>query len=289
MLFSERKGLKNVRESVQRDGMDDPLRNGLWNSFDLHILRNVEYKHGPYGGGTPIDDTNLNSLIEGYWCDLFKNTLDTIYLSYEDFRRSIRDCFLDDYNFCQWYEIYDLIEFTAQNCPAHLSEDFVESCNKILEREMSAYRFVNRKITDLTSEEEIKSIEETISLSGPYPGVRIHLSDALDFLSDRKSPNYRNSVKESISAVESLCESITGKDKATLGDLLKKIEKDYPIHGAFKEALSKLYGYTSDEGGIRHALLEESTISYSDAKFMLVSCSAFVNYILGKGSEKTDK
>jgi hypothetical protein len=32
-------------------------------------------------------------------------------------------------------------------------------------------------------------------------------------------------------------------------------------------------------------MLEESSISYSDAKFMLASCSAFINYVLGKISE----
>ncbi|MGR6868629.1 AbiJ-NTD4 domain-containing protein, partial [Acinetobacter baumannii] len=57
------------------------------------------------------------------------------------------------------------------------------------------------------------------------------------------------------------------------------------LHPAFKKALTSLYGYTSDSDGIRHALLDESTISYSDAKYMLVSCSAFINYVIGKISE----
>ncbi|WGS63939.1 hypothetical protein [Marinitoga aeolica] len=51
--------------------------------------------------------------------------------------------------------------------------------------------------------------------------------------------------------------------------------------------MKKLYGYTSDEKGIRHALLEgESTnISFDEAKFMLVSCSAYVNYLIEKVSK----
>ena len=44
------------------------------------------------------------------------------------------------------------------------------------------------------------------------------------------------------------------------------------------------YGFIQD--GIRHALLDASNISSSDAKYMLVSCSAFINYVLGKMSEK---
>ena len=45
---------------------------------------------------------------------------------------------------------------------------------------------------------------------------------------------------------------------------------------------AQLYGYTSDADGIRHALLDESDLDFEDAKFMLVSCSAFTNYLKGK-------
>jgi hypothetical protein len=37
--------------------------------------------------------------------------------------------------------------------------------------------------------------------------VSEHLNTAIGFLSDRKNPHYRNSIKESISAVESLMKS----------------------------------------------------------------------------------
>lgn len=54
------------------------------------------------------------------------------------------------------------------------------------------------------------------------------------------------------------------------------------LQPAFKSALNILYGYTSDADGIRHALLEESTVKFEDAKFMLATCSAFVNYLIDK-------
>jgi len=50
-----------------------------------------------------------------------------------------------------------------------------------------------------------------------------------------------------------------------------------------KSAFSALYGYTSDEGGIRHALIEKnSQVQIEDARFMLIACSAFVNYLISK-------
>ena len=59
--------------------------------------------------------------------------------------------------------------------------------------------------------------------------------------------------------------------------------KRFQIHRALNSAFKSLYGYTSDSGGIRHSILEDDiTISFVDAKFMLVSCSAFINYLKAK-------
>jgi len=112
-------------------------------------------------------------------------------------------------------------------------------------------------------------------------------SEGLDFLSNRSKPDYRNSIKESISAVEAFCQKITSDDKATLGIALAKIEKNHALHPSLKSSFKSLYGYTSDASGIRHALTDTSKDpSFEEAKFMLVSCSAFINYL--KSLEKTD-
>jgi len=148
-----------------------------------------------------------------------------------------------------------------------------------LKGENSAYRLVGEFITQITSEEEIIEIEEALDETAPFKPVSIQINDSLKFLSDRKSPNYRNSIKESISAVESLCRIITKKEKSTLGQLLKLIEVKIGLHGALKAAFSQLYGYTSDKDGIRHGLLDETNIDFEEAKFMLVVCSAFINYV----------
>jgi hypothetical protein len=107
-----------------------------------------------------------------------------------------------------------------------------------------------------------------------------HLDTALARLADRSAPDYRNSIKESISAVEAVCQILTGDPKATLGQALKKLS----IHSALEKGFSAIYGYTSDADGIRHALYEESILDADDAKFFLVSCSAFVNYLIAKST-----
>lgn len=57
------------------------------------------------------------------------------------------------------------------------------------------------------------------------------------------------------------------------------------MHEALKEAFKKLYGYTSDAEGIRHALLNDPTLDFEDAKFMLVACSGFVNLLRARSGK----
>ncbi len=78
---------------------------------------------------------------------------------------------------------------------------------------------------------------------------------------------------------EALARSSSGSDKGTLGEPLKQLGRIHAVHPALEAAFTKLYGYTSDAKGIRHALLDEDRVTFEEAKFMLVACSAFVNYV----------
>jgi hypothetical protein len=176
-------------------------------------------------------------------------------------------------------EVYDFVEFIANNHPVDTYRDqFIQSCNAVLEKEVSAYRFVNGVITRITGQVEINEID--LALEKARDPVRTQLRRALVLLSDRESRDYRNSIKESISAVESLVANVAG-EKGTLGPLIKKL-KEIGIHPALLMAFSNLYGYTSDEDGIRHAIMGSEKILFEDAKFFLVVCSAFVNFVEAK-------
>ena len=72
---------------------------------------------------------------------------------------------------------------------------------------------------------------------------------------------------------------VSEQENATLGDALKSIEKAGHLHPSLKEGFLKLYGYTSNEQGIRHAMLDEPNITAADARYFLISCSSFVNYL----------
>ena len=106
-------------------------------------------------------------------------------------------------------------------------------------------------------------------------------------LSNRQSPDYANSIKESISAVEAMCQLIAGDKKATLGDALRQLDSKLggTMHPALRAAFNSIYGFTSDAQGIRHALLGKSDLDVEDAMFMLVACSAFINYLVVKADK----
>jgi hypothetical protein len=155
-----------------------------------------------------------------------------------------------------------------------------QTLNYYLEKDLSAYRIVDKKVVQITSQTEIATIETAIN--SEESSVSIHLKRALELLSDRQTPDYRNSIKESISAVEALCIEITNDKKATLGEALKHPKIKDNLHGSLTKGFSNLYGFTSNAEGIRHAIMDEPTLKQEDALFMLVTCSAFVNYLRGK-------
>lgn len=277
MLFSQRKGLKPIRVGIQVDGIDTDLRNALWDAIQLAVWDKHEDR-SYYGY---LADSSLNWLFKLLWHKYFKTPIDLLPERLSEAIARVRKYFFS----CEWYEAYDLIEFIAAHASDAQGKELMELSNLIMERELSAYRFIDHKIVQISSTEEVESIEQAIANDALSEGARVHLKAALGLLSDRKSPDYRNSIKESISAVESLAQALTGDPKATLGSALKYLEQGGGMHPALKSSLSSLYGYTSDADGIRHALLEEANLTFTDAKFMLVACTNFVNYMLGKASE----
>ena len=75
--------------------------------------------------------------------------------------------------------------------------------------------------------------------------------------------------------------------KSTLNDALKKLEKNgIIIHPAMQNAFNSLYGYTSDKNGIRHNSGIDEKTTYEEAKYMLITCSAFLNYLTELNEKK---
>lgn len=280
MRFSQRIGNRPVKTTLQVGSIDEALMNRVWNCvlkdfFDK--VSNLSYNSSESAQG------KICKLI---WTEFYGLRIDKMpqYDSGYAYSKGVID-YIEKWYFgkAEWDEIYDFVEFLSFIDLNSLNIDFISKCNYALKKEVSGYRIIDGNVVQITSEEEIQSIEDALETSDSFKSVSGHLKTSLDFLADKKSPDFRNSIKESISAVEAFCKIMTQDDKATLGKALAVIEKQHNLHNSLKEAYNKIYGYTSDANGIRHSMLEDGIdISFEDAKFMLVSCTAFINYLKTK-------
>jgi hypothetical protein len=116
-----------------------------------------------------------------------------------------------------------------------------------------------------------------------FHGARAHLRNAG---SELTAGNYGPSIRESIHAVEAVAR-VLEPETPTLGPALSSLEKSVRIHPALGKGFRNLYGFTSDEKGIRHALLDEpaAQVDETDALYMLGSCAAFVSYLINKARQ----
>jgi len=279
--FSDRNRIKEENKTMQYTDFDERTRIAFCNTLDRAYNVVIEYitRTNPYARES-FEQIICKCVLESLYVEQIKENLNyNINLLFEHyFYRTIRE---DVYN-----AVLDLIEFLA------LIDNFISSNNEykrykdrfngIFEIEFVGYRFVEGKIVAITDKNEIEAIEEAIE-KNPYEGCKNHISKALDLLADRENKDYSNSIKESISAVESICQIIVG-EQTTLGKALKQLEENgIVIDNALKAAFDKMYGYTSNAGGIRHAnAFSEEVVDFEDAKYMLVACSAFVNYLIVK-------
>lgn len=277
LSFSQRMGLKSIKSLIQTDSMDKDLRTALWNVLHENIWTKVQISEY----GDLIKKDHISVYLIKLWKDFYKLPLHNLPSWSELF-----DVIQSFYSRSPWNEVYDFIEFTVQNMPIDSLSDKI---NEVLKRELSAYRLVDKELLKITADEEVEEIEQATQINSTTHYASTHIKEALKLLADKKNPDYRNSIKESISAVEAICTAITkasGNDMSTLGAALKAIEKEghIELHPALKGAFDKLYGYTSDDG-IRHFLKNDKEVNFEDAKFMLVACSAFVNYLTEKSGK----
>lgn len=271
--FSERKGLKQVSDVIQSQSMNDDLRNSLWNVLDTTLWSSRGFISAINWG----DVEGIFPYSRVLWGNYFKLPVDRR----PEYPIQIMTVIRDYYFHASWNEVYDFIEFSAKYI-VKINNRIYETFNVILERELSGYRFVAEQLTDITSDQEVHMLEEVLSDS-QFKGVTMHLQTALELYSDRVSPDYRNSIKESISAVEGMAKIVSGNNKAILSDALKALEKSGRLHRALRDGFEKLYAYTSDADGIRHAIMMDNVnLTQADARYFLLSCTSFVNYLKTK-------
>lgn len=286
-LFSHRRGLIQTQQIIMKDAIKQDVINAISNCYDIMCAKQetirIDFRHSR-------SIFFLQPDIERELWMHFANRRLSEFEQHGQYYLIFNELLLTGQ--LPWNRILDLIEYVCKWLSLNVTNykyledvlnDFEANINDEFDRLDYGYRIVNHCITDITAEAEIDSINEAVNNS--KDNVRIHIQSAIENYCARPNPDIRNSIKESISAVEATCRELTGEN--TLGNALKRLEDNgVVIHKMLKDEFVKFYAYTNDpNSGIRHALMDNDGTyvpSKDEAYYMLVSCSAFINYLKRK-------
>lgn len=289
-LFSERYGYTKPSDVLITEDAQEEIVNAICTCFDKlqelldsdTLIENESDKYTSF---------NLNRDVWIYFLHKRARDFDDSEGEAIEVDESVITSLVLDENI-EWYKKLDLIDFCI-DCLSNRKNNkeaydlaiklFVDQLNSFFEDLNYGYRVIDGLVVPVTSKTEIKTIENAID--DAESNVKLHLQTSLEKLAERPEGDYRNSIKESISAVEAYCRNRTGKD--SLGPALAEMEKKgMRLPSSLKSAFNKLYGYANAEDtGIRHPLMDESAEyvpTADEATYMLVTCSAFINYLRKK-------
>lgn len=181
-------------------------------------------------------------------------------------------------------EVFDLIQYIMRDreCP----ENFVKYLQVTFKRCKLAYAIDSGPpptiFPSVTAEEgqAIGASLQALAQAG-LQGSASHLRNSAECVN---KGDWAGSIRESIHAVESVARQIAPNEPDTLTQALNSVAGYGSLHPKLKDALKELYWYSSDEQGIRHALLDQdkAKVGMDEAVFMLGACASFASYLWRK-------
>jgi hypothetical protein len=272
LSFEQAEGVEPLPSQLQLREVSQELRAVLWNTIRGRLQSCT--KRSDYGKAY-LDSPWFLILRDEHVYRQHKMVDDWINVA-EDRSREVRRIFEHG----DYIAIFGWLEFVLKHpsCP----QDLHKQIEGNLRYSRAAYRVIDKQvICPIASTAEHATIVKAFADldATQFKGARAHLRNAASNLT---AGEFADSVRESIHAVESVCQTLD--PSADLSKALARLEQKISIHGGMRKGFTSLYGYTSDEDGIRHALLEggQARVDEADALFMIGACAAFVSYLLNK-------
>lgn len=276
--FAEAEG-KAKFPSILRWGEIDPrLRSALWTPFyfflDQHIEINDPYDIYPdYSFIEPAKSMMLREFVLHQHKFIHEHEPNFSKVKYVEE-------WSDFFKTSNYVEIFDFVTFMVRDpdCPASLISRIAHE----LDKPFSPYRLSKdaKTIFPAIGESETKAIDRDLktAFASPFSGSKTHLQSALNALGEG---DHLSTVRDSIHAVESAVKDFTGDTGATLSKAIKSLVSENGMHRTLADAFDKLYAYSSDEKGIRHALVfgNNERVGLDEAVFFLSACTAFVGFL----------
>ena len=123
-------------------------------------------------------------------------------------------------------------------------------------------------------------------------GARRHYAKALQFFRNPAQPDFENTVKEAVCAVEAAGKALFPAAKAaTLGDLSKWLvaTKDVSVPKALGQTLTGIYAYRSGGDGVGHGGAEGGPATVEVAEYVLAVCASQIIYLVDvSNGQETD-
>ena len=180
-------------------------------------------------------------------------------------------------------QTFEFLTFIIRHaeCPHNLPNQI----RRALEVSQAAYRLVDKTFIPVGTAGEAASLSQAftdVSANG-FESAKSHLRQAVAAVNEG---DYASSIRESIHAIESVAKKLDPSGK-TLNPALKSLEAHGRVHTSLRLGFEKLYGFTNDKNGLRHALIDEpvAAVDEADALYMLGSCAAFVSYLIRKTAD----
>lgn len=277
LSFSQAQGYEDVPGPLKLEELDGRERNRIWNTLYVHL--NSSRKTDTIFGSSWVTG-DWEKVLKVMHCSFDDRALDDWDSDFDTNRKALRRHIEKD----PFYRVFDRLQFIMRTLD--WPGDFIRSMKVTFEECRLAYAIDKGPPPTIlpvaTPQEGAALIEslQTLHQAG-LRGCTSHLRNAAQSINQR---DWAGGVRESIHAVESVARKIDPDAARTLTPALKSIEKSGTLHPALKNAFTKLYAYTSDEQGIRHALLDGSSAKagMDEAVFMLGACASFASYLWRK-------
>ena len=294
--FSQRFGYDPLPESMKLGYLSEEAKTAVFN-----IIYNIVSAEGNWGWDenkprpkmcrlaiASCLEKNLRS-IDGDWSSLFDQLQSVIDNS-------------------PFQKVFDLLQYIADYQDDRGSsrarrlntqlEQFPRDINNAFDRHGVAYLFdISNKpfqIFPRTSEAQGIAIQNSVATlkNNGLPGPAPHLRNAASHLD---KGNHAAAIADSIHAVESVARFFDPESSQTLGSAIDSLQQKGVLkHPALASAIKSLYGYTSDEEGIRHALVfeDKANVDMKEAMFMFGACASLAAYLANvcreRGSNESD-
>lgn len=278
LTFEQAEGEEPLPTQLRLKEVSSELRAKLWHVFNESLVHST-LDRGVYDGDVHMVGHWLSILYDKH-VNRDHKMADEFISSAEFQIKQVKQIFvkgnyIDLFGFVQWV-------LRHPEKPYELDRKVAWA----LEASRAAYTLIDGDtIVPIGSEAEASTIEQAFAdlKRTEFNGARAHLSAAGSSLT---SGQYADSIRESIHAVELVARVLDPAAK-TLSPALVQLEKKIKLHPALRNGFSNLYGFTNDEKGIRHPLLDEpvSVADETDALYMFGSCAAFVSYLINKARQ----